>query len=164
MNNGNKVIKLKVFVFEKHTEETASIFRHRGNLDNIHTVNIKEHGDTSCIILSNPQNSSCIFTVNHLQLTSEEDNHLTLLMTERLESNHHNKNPEKTGLKLYLQSEKKDAKTATEILNIEKHSPELLEILLSYYAVILPGGGIIINLQNPVKNLELCICYSIEAF
>lgn len=162
MNNGNKVIKLKVFVFEKPTEEITSIFRFRGNLDNIHTLNIKEPEETSCIILSNPQTSSCIFTMSHLQLTSDEKNHLTILMTEKLENTHHNKNPEKTGLKLYLQQDKNDTKNATEIFYIEKQSSEMLEMLRSYYTIILPGGGLIINLENPVKNLELCISYSIE--
>lgn len=164
MNNGNKVIKLKVFVFEKHTEEIASIFRYRSNLDNIHTFTIKEPKETSCIVLSNPENSSCIFTLNHLQLTSEEKNRITLLMTDRLESTHHNKNAEKSGLKLYLQQEKKDIKNATEIFNMEKQSDELFEIFSSNYAIILPGGGIIINLETPVKDLELCISYNTEAF
>jgi hypothetical protein len=153
------VINLKVFWLKKHSEETETqMYRSFREPKNISTIKIDDDFLFKYLTLTNPIDSKCIYTLHELNIKLKENNILKLLSTDNLgtisASNRVN------SLQIAQELSVRPDIAHMELATI-KNSDNLFR---SNYAILLPGGSLVIEAENTISEVALSIDWSVEEF
>jgi hypothetical protein len=153
------VINVKVFWLKKHSEETETqMYRSFKEPKNISNIKIDDDFLFKYLTLTNPIDSKCIYTLHELNIKLKKNNILTLLSTDNLEtispSNRIN------SLQIAQELSVRPDISHMELATI-KNSDSFFK---SNYAILLPGGSLVIEAENTISEVALSIDWSVEEF
>ena len=148
-----------MFWLKKHSEETEpQMYRSFKKPENISTVNINDDLLFRYLTLTNPIDSKCIYTLHALNFKLKENNILKLLSANDLVMCL----PSKRINSLQIAQE---LSVRPEVAHMEldtiKNSENLFK---SNYAILLPGGSLVIEAENSISEVALSIDWSVEEF
>lgn len=155
------MIKLKVFWLKKPAEERdIPMYRSHGEPKNISKLNISSSMPHNYVVITNPSNSNCICSIFNLQFDTNGENKAKIYMGEDLVV-------DKT-------SEIKQADILQVLTHVDvKFEDDLTEldttiipanILDDHYTILLPGGSLILKIENSVNNCDLTFDLSTVPF
>jgi hypothetical protein len=125
---------------------------------NISTVKIDDNFLFRYLTLTNPIDSKCIYTLHELNFKIKENNILKLLSADNLETI----SPSKRIDSLQIAQELSVRPDITQMeLDTIRNSENLFK---SNYAILLPGGSLVIEAQNTISEVALSIDWSVEEF
>jgi hypothetical protein len=153
------VIKLKVFWLKKYPEEIEKmLYRSFAESKNISTVDIKDNLLFKYLTLTNPIDSRCIYTLHELNIKLKETNIFKLLSSDDLDTSPASKQIDSLQIV-------QDLSIRPDIARLElttvKNSENLFK---NNYAILLPGGSLIIEAEKNLSEVALCINWSVEEF
>lgn len=150
---------MKVFWLKKHSEEAESqMYRSYKEPNNISAVKINEDFLFRYLTLTNPIDSKCIYTLHELNFKLKDNNILKLLSTDDLEIH----SPSKRINSLQIAQELSVRPDMAHLeLDTIKNSDNLFK---SNYAILLPGGSLVIEAENTISEVALSIDWSVEEF
>lgn len=138
------------------------VFRGEIEDSNFSGIKLKEKLPFNFITVSNPADSNCIYTIHHINFKTEENNSIKLYMNESKDTLYN------TGTNTDLQVDQKI------ILSLPKNLIELCEKRLEErnpaeftscnYAILLPGGSLVISIEKPITTADIDISWSSEQF
>lgn len=150
---------MKVFWLKKYPEEREKmLYRSFAEPKNISTVDIKDDLLFRYLTLTNPVDSKCIYTLHELNIKLKETNILTLLSADDLDTSPDSK--QINTLKIAQDLSMRPDITLLELTTV-KNSENLFK---NNYAILLPGGSLIIEAEKNMSEVALCIDWSIEDF
>jgi hypothetical protein len=125
---------------------------------NISVINVNDESPFNYLVLANPNDSNCIYTLYNLYINSKKENLIRLMASDTLIQNSTSLN---AGILEIIP--KLDMNFIIEPLeigfvNINKN------ICDRNYAILLPGGSLILEATSTVNELELNIDWSAEYF
>ena len=123
---------------------------------NISTVKIQDDLLFKYLTLTNPVDSKCIYTLHDLHLKIKNNSVLKLLSTDDLELPSSSK--EINTLQIAQELSIRPDMAHMELDTIES-SGNLLE---NNYAILLPGGSLVIETENTISEVALSIDWSVE--
>jgi hypothetical protein len=153
------VINVKVFWLKKHSEEAEPpLYRSFKEPKNISNVTINDDFLFRYLTLTNPIDSKCIYTLHDLNFKLKENNILKLLSADDLEIH----SPSNRINSLQIAQE---LSVRPDIANLELDTIKNSESLFkSNYAILLPGGSLVIEAENTICEVALSIDWSVEEF
>jgi hypothetical protein len=148
---------LKVFWLKKYSEEIESLmYRSCKPPKNIASVKIKNNSPFKWLTVTNPKDSNCIYTIHDLQINSNGKGILRVLGNDNFKMT---PAPLKTD-KLLISHD-----LHLNLGYIELASAKDRDNLFQYnYAIILPGGSLIVETEKNTCELDLSINWSVEEF
>lgn len=152
-------MQLKVFWLKKYSEEREiNMYRSYKEPNNNSTVNIKDDILYRYLTLTNPIDSKCVYTLHELNLKLKDNNVLKLLSADNLDSPELSRQINSLQIAQEL-SIKPDAEHR-ELATI-KNSENLFK---NNYAILLPGGSLVIEAEKAINEAALSIDWSVEEF
>lgn len=148
---------LKVFWLKKYSDEIErSMYRSYKPPKNITTLKITDNSTINCLTFTNPKDSNCIYTLHDLQLVSSEKGLLRILSSDDLEQ--------------LIEPSRIDNLQVSHGFNMKARYTELASsktkdnLFKDHYAIILPGGSIIVETDKDTSEVNLSINWSVEEF
>ncbi len=150
---------MKVFWLKKYAEERLhQMYRSFMEPYNISNVKIKDELPFNYLAVYNPKDSNCIYTLYNLRFEVKDGNAIKLLSSDDLEP--------ATALK------EKTSLQVTHKLNFQPKSDHMEldtikdtdNLFISNYAILLPGGSLVIETENTISEVALSIDWSVEEF
>jgi hypothetical protein len=150
---------LKVFWLKKYSEEVESqMYRSYKEPNNISAVKINEDFLFRYLTLTNPIDSKCIYTLYELNFKLKDNNILKLLSADDLEI--HSSSRRINSLQIAQELSVRPDMARLELDTI-KNSDNLFK---SNYAILLPGGSLVIEAENTISEVALSIDWSVDEF
>ena len=139
---------MRVFKLEKNNEH------HIGH--DIFNMKIEERKKINCIIINNPVQSNCLCVINHLVCKFEENKNIAHLIIAS-EDKHLEDITTFGSLNVGYEYDKSETSGNLEIdiVNIDKDLE--VDMLEGHFLIILPGGNIHIELEEPQEKMNLQI-------
>jgi hypothetical protein len=126
--------------------------------NNISAVKINEDFLFRYLTLTNPIDSKCIYTLHQLNFKLKDNNILKLLSADDLEI--HSSSRQINSLQIAQELSVRPDMAHLELDTI-KNSDNLFK---SNYAILLPGGSLVIEAENTISEVALSIDWSVEEF
>ena len=139
---------MRVFQFEKNNEQ------HIGH--DIFNMKIEETKKINCIVINNPVKSNCLCVINHLVCKSIENKNIAHLIIAS--DDKQLKDITNVGsLNIGYEYDRAEAygNLEIDIVNIDKNRE--VDMLEEHFLIILPGGNIHIQLEEPQEKMILQI-------
>lgn len=148
---------MKVFWLKKYSEEAErSMYRSYRPPKNIAAVTIKDNSPFSCLTITNPKDSNCIYTVHDLQFTSKAKIISRIFGSDKLVKPKSSLALDKLLISHDLYPDEKYIELASAKNNVN--------LFANNYAIILPGGSLIVEVENISSEVDLNINWSVEEF
>jgi len=157
------VINLKVFWLNNSKDKKdVPMFRSETLCINFSELKISKESLFNLVTIDNPSNSSCIYTLYSLHICSKDMGKVMLYMGEgsHLKSSTHNIQ--------HLEIEHKITnilpKNLIELYEINPISKDTIEFTSDNYAILLPGGSLVIYMEKRISDAVINITWSMEEF
>jgi hypothetical protein len=150
---------MKVFWLKKYAEERLQ-HMYRSFIEPYSKSNVKIEDELpfNYLAVINPKDSNCIYTVHNLHFKVKDGNAIRILSSDNLEQ--HTVLREETSLQVVQQlnlQHKLDYRELDTMYDTEN-------LLESNYAIILPGGSLVLETENAISEAALSIDWSAEEF
>jgi hypothetical protein len=148
---------LKVFWLKKYSEEAErSMYRSYKPPKNIAAVTLKDNSSFSCLTITNPKDSNCIYTLHDLQFASKAKRIMRILGSDELVNPKIPLGVDKLLISRNLHPNVKFTELASDKNNVN--------LFANNYAIILPGGSLIVEIEDISSEVDLNINWSVEEF
>ncbi|WP_252130496.1 hypothetical protein [Clostridium caldaquaticum] len=153
---------MKVFWLKKPAEEDMPMFRGAKEPQNIFKINIAEDYPFRYLSITNPNNSSCICTLNNLYFKSKDNNIVKLFMADSFDPGINFKQIEQ----LQIGHDKNNLYKLKpiELLSVETVSDTNINLLSDNYVLLTPGGSLLIETKLSINEAELELNLAVEKF
>lgn len=154
---------MKVFWLSKQTKERdIPMYRGHKELTNISTLNIKETSPFNYLSITNPIESNSICTLYGLKLNANNINRICLHM---FDSFNKTSQSNKAGvLHVDCMTNKDFLSKRIELSTIDSIQNNNIDLLSNHYSILLPGGGLLLEFDKEVSEVNLDVQWSIEEF
>jgi hypothetical protein len=157
------VINLKVFWLNNSKDKKdIPMFRSETPCINSSELKISKESLFNLVTIANPSDSNCIYTLYSLYISSKDMGKVMLYMGEGPHSNSNTHNIQ------HLKIEHKIAdnlpKNLIELYESNLIISDTIEFTTDNYAILLPGGSLVISIEKPICNAVINITWSIEEF